>query len=96
MTITAAMLAGCSSRNVEADAQASTEPTSNSVAVSDTTKAQRAQQLLKVQLLKQQPKRKLLRLQRRLHLKQLLQLRQRQSKQQSLLLQCRPRKQSQR
>lgn len=39
MTITAAMLAGCSSKDVEADAQASTEPTSNSVAVSDTTKA---------------------------------------------------------
>ena len=39
MTITAAMLAGCSSKDVEADAQASTEPTSNSFVVSDTTKA---------------------------------------------------------
>lgn len=39
MTITAAMLAGCSSKNVNVDAEASTEPTSNSVAASDTTKA---------------------------------------------------------
>ena len=39
MTITAAMLAGCSSKDVEADAEASTEPTSQTVSVSDTTKA---------------------------------------------------------
>lgn len=38
MTITAAMLAGCSSKDVEADADASTEPTSQAVSVSDTTK----------------------------------------------------------
>ena len=38
MTITAAMLAGCSSKDVEADADASTEPVSQTVTVSDTTK----------------------------------------------------------
>ena len=38
MTITAAMLAGCSSKDVEADAEASTEPVSQNVSVSDTTK----------------------------------------------------------
>lgn len=39
IAITAAMLAGCSSKDVDVDAQASTEPTSNIVAASDTTKA---------------------------------------------------------
>ena len=39
MTITAAMLAGCSSKDVEADAQASTVPASQAIGVSDTTKA---------------------------------------------------------
>ncbi len=38
MTITAAMLAGCSSKDVEADADASTEPVSQAIGVSDTTK----------------------------------------------------------
>lgn len=39
ITITAAMLAGCSPKDVNVDAEASTEPTSNIVAASDTTKA---------------------------------------------------------
>ncbi|MDE6862890.1 MAG: hypothetical protein K2J41_00715 [Eubacterium sp.] len=38
ITITAAMLAGCSSKDVEADAEASTEPVSQAIGVSDTTK----------------------------------------------------------
>lgn len=38
ITITAAMLAGCSSKNVDVDADASTEPVSQTVSVSDTTK----------------------------------------------------------
>lgn len=38
MTITAAMLAGCSSKDVEADADASTEPVSQAIGVSGTTK----------------------------------------------------------
>lgn len=38
MTITAAMFAGCSSKDAEADAQVSTEPVSQTVSVSDTTK----------------------------------------------------------
>ena len=39
IAITAAVLAGCSSKDVEADAEASTEPVSQTVSVSDTTKA---------------------------------------------------------